>query len=78
MDEEMNYALVKCVNGNFFIVSEHGHDIEAARTAFYSQCMALSNEPSVIRSKIMVCDEFLQPAGDLQATIGHKTDNQAE
>lgn len=67
----MNYALIKCVNGNFSIVSEHGENIEAARTAYYTQCAALSNAPDVISSQIMVVNEFLQPVMGLSANIGH-------
>lgn len=67
----MNYALITCINGNFKIESEHGSNIEQARTAFYSKCTALSNAPDVIRSKTMVVDEFLQPVMGLIADIGH-------
>ena len=74
----MKYALISCINGNFKIESEHGENIEQARTAFYSKCTALSNAPDVIRSRVMVADEFLQPAGDLKADIGHNTDTPAE
>lgn len=67
----MKYALITCINGNFKIESEHGENLEAARTAFYSKCAVLSNTPDVISSQTMVTDEFLQPVMGLKADIGH-------
>ena len=69
----MKYAVITCINGNFKIESEHGENLEQARTDFYSKCTALSNAPDVVTSKVMVADEFLQPVNDLSAVINHST-----
>jgi hypothetical protein len=67
----MNYALITCVNGTFKIESEHGDNIEQARTAWYAKGETLSNAPDVRRSRIRVVDENLLPVMGLDAEIGH-------
>lgn len=74
----MKYALITCINGNFKIESEHGENIEQARTAFYQKCTTLSNAPDVKKSQTMVADEFLQPVMGLKADIGHDETPAAE
>ena len=53
----MKYALVKVVNGNFSIVSEHGTDKQAAFVAFHNQSAALWNASDVVTATIAVIDE---------------------
>lgn len=74
--DDMKYALITCINGNFKVESEHGSNIEQARTAFYSKCTALSNAPDVIKSQVAVVDIFLNPVMGLKADIGHDAKNE--
>lgn len=53
----MKYAVTKVSNGNFFIVSEHGNDLQAARNAYWDQCKALNNASDVVSATVAIIDE---------------------
>lgn len=74
--DDMKYAVISCINGNFKIEAECGSNIEQARTNFYSKCASLSNAPDVINSQVMVADQFLNPVMGLKADIGHDAKNE--
>ena len=56
--EEMKYAVIQCVNGNYSISSEHG-DLDSGIIAFYNLAAALHNEPEVITARVNLVDENL-------------------
>jgi len=68
----MKYAVTKVVNGNFFIVSEHGEDLPAAKNAFWDQCKALNNAPDVITATVAVMDENQDIVANKREFISHE------
>lgn len=67
----MKYAVLKCVNGNFAIASEHGTDKSAARLAFFQLCAALENAKDVITAEVMLIDEQLNCVDNLVEFFSH-------
>ncbi len=52
----MRYAVVKVVNGNFSVVSEHGENLDAARVKFHDECKILWNAQDVIEARVAIVD----------------------
>ena len=50
------YALIKCVNGNFAVQSEHDTK-DAGIIAFFNTSAALWNAPDVITARLNLVDE---------------------
>ena len=67
----MNYAVVKAVNGHFFIASEHGDNLSAAKNAFWDQCKALNNASDVVTGMVTVVDENLNTVENKKEFIEH-------
>ena len=81
--EKTKFAVVKCVNNNFAIASEHENvDPEAAltsaRIAYLNLCAALWNEPTVERAVVVLVNRDLTQYGDYKEYIGHETKPEAE
>ena len=55
----MKYAIVKVVNGNFAVASEHGENKDAAIIAFHQLCASLHNASDVVTSCVKIVDEQL-------------------
>ena len=68
----MKLALVKCVNGNFSIVSEHGENAQAAKVAFFHQSEILWNAPDVITGTVAIVDEQMDVFEDYKEHIYHE------
>jgi hypothetical protein len=56
----MKYAVVKCVNGNYFIDSEGFTSLDKAIVKFHSVCEALWNATDVEKACVMIIDEKLE------------------
>ena len=67
----MKYAIIECINGNFFIRAEGITDLSSAKTQFHGRCQVLWNEPSVITAHVMICDEQLDPVEGYKERIAH-------
>lgn len=57
----MKYAIIKVINGNYFIHSEGIATIEAAKVQFHGLCQTLWNAPDVRTAYVMIADEQLDP-----------------
>ena len=55
------YAIIKVINGNFFIHSEGISKIENAKTQYHSLCENLWNSPDVVSAFVMISNEQLEP-----------------
>lgn len=53
----MKYAVVKVVNGNFAVDSEHGENLSGAEVGFANLWAALVNETVAVDATIKVVDE---------------------
>ena len=67
----MKYAIIKVINGNYFIHSEGITDLAAAKTQFHSLCTALWNEPEVLSAHVEIVNEQLDCGEGYKEYIHH-------
>lgn len=67
----MKYAVIKVVNGNFAISTEHGTDKQAAIIAFHNLCAALWNDTSKVDATVKIVDERLDTVDGKVEFISH-------
>ena len=67
----MKYAILKCINGNYFVHAEGITTIEAAKTQFHGLCQTLWNSPDVITAHVMIADEQLDPVEGYKEFVHH-------
>lgn len=68
----MNYAIIKVINGNYFIHAEGITSLENAKTAFHELCQTLWNAPDVITAYVMIADEQLDAVEGYKEFIHHE------
>lgn len=67
----MKYAIVKVINGNFFIHAEGITDVTKAKTQFHGLCQTLWNAADVISATVMIVDEQIRCVGGYAENISH-------
>ena len=69
----MKYAIIKCINGNYFIHAEGIADEDSAKAQFHGLCQTLWNAPDVITATVEIVDEKLNglDAGNYKEFISH-------
>ena len=67
----MKYAIIKVINGNFFIHAEGITDLSAAKTQFHGLCQTLWNASDVITAMVMIADEQLDAVEGYKELIIH-------
>lgn len=67
----MKYAIIKVINGNYFIHSEGITDLAGAKTQFHSLCTALWNEPEVLTAYVEIVNEQLDCVEGYKEYIHH-------
>lgn len=67
----MKYAIIKVINGNYFIHSEGITDINKAKTQFHTLCASLWNAPDVITACVIIADENLNAVEGYREFIAH-------
>ena len=65
------YAIIKCINGNYFIHAEGITDLSNAKNTFHGLCQTLWNAPDVITAHVMIADEQLDPVEGYKEFIHH-------
>lgn len=55
----MKYAIVKVVNGNYFIHAEGITNLASAKTQFHSLCATLWHASDVVTAEVKIMDENL-------------------
>ncbi len=68
----MKLAIVKVINGNFFIHAEGITAIENAKTQYHGLCQTLWNAPDVISAYVMIVDEQLDVVEGYKEFIHHE------
>lgn len=68
----MKYAIVKVINGNYFIHSEDITDTDKAKVQFHSLCQTFWNSSDVITACVMITDENLDIVEGYKEFISHK------
>ena len=70
----MKYAIVKVINGNYFIHSEGITDLSSAKTQFHTVCATLWNAPDVETAMVKIVDEQLDCVDGYMDLIIHKVE----
>ena len=68
----MKFAIIKVINGNFFIHAEGIPTIEAAKTQFHGLCQTLWNADDVLSAYVMIADEQLDVVEGYKEYIHHE------
>ena len=67
----MKYAIIKVINGNYFVHTEGITDVNAAKTQFHGLCQTLWNASDVITAEVMIVDEQLDCVEGYKEFISH-------
>lgn len=68
----MNYAIIKVVNGNYFIHAEGITSLDSAKVMFHSLCQSLWNAPDVLEAYVMISDTQLEVVEGSKEYIYHE------
>lgn len=60
----MKYAIIKVINGNFFIHAEGIENLNAAKVSFFGLCQTLWNASDVQTAEVKIVDEQLDCVQD--------------
>lgn len=66
------YAVIKVINGNYFIDAEGITNLASAKTHYHGLCQTLWNAPDVITAHVMIADEQLDPVQGYKEYIHHE------
>lgn len=67
----MKYAIIKVINGSYFIHAEGITTIENAKTQFHGLCQTLWNATDVITAHVMITNEQLDVVEGYKEHIHH-------
>lgn len=67
----MKYAIVKVINGSFFIHAEGMTDLNDAKVAFHGLCQTLWNAADVTTAMVAIMDENLDCVERYKEYIHH-------
>ena len=67
----MKYAIIKVINGNYFIHSEGWTDKEKAIVNWHDCCKTLHNAKDVVTACVMIVDENLDCVEGYREFISH-------
>ena len=68
----MKYAIIKVINGNYFVHAENIATVESAKTTFHGVCQTLWNTPDVITAEVMIVNEQLDCVEGYKENIHHE------
>lgn len=68
----MKYAIIKVINGNYFIHAEGITDLASAKTQFHGLCQTLWNASDVLSAYVMIADEQLDAVEGYKEYIHHE------
>lgn len=67
----MIYAIIKVINGNYFIHAEGITDLPTAKTNFHGLCQTLWNAPDVLDAYVEIVNEQLDVVDGYKEYIHH-------
>ena len=67
----MKYAILKVINGNYFVHSEGITVLDNAKTTYHGLCQQLWNASDVITAMVMIVDENLDCVEKYKEFIHH-------
>lgn len=65
------YAIIKVINGNYFIHAEGINDLASAKTHYHGLCQTLWNSPDVTNAFVMIVDLQLDVVEGYKEYIHH-------
>lgn len=68
----MKYAIIKVINGNYFVHAEGFTDLARAKINFHGLCQTLWNTPDVKTAYAMIVDEQLDCVEGYKEFIHHE------
>ena len=71
----MNYAVIKVVNGNYEVASEHGDNLIGAKTSWCTLCASLWNANEEVNAVVELVDENLDAVDGFSMKISHPAKN---
>ena len=74
----MKLAIVKVINGNYFIHAEGITTLESAKTQYHGLCQTLWNATDVLTAEVMIVDENLDCVEGYREYIHHEPTVQPE
>ena len=67
----MKYAIVKVINGSYFVHAEGITELSSAKMQFHGLCQTLWNAPDVASAYVMITDEQLDVVEGYKEYIHH-------
>lgn len=67
----MKYAILKVINGNYFVHAEGITDVTNAKMAYHGLCQTLWNAPDVTTAMVEIVDENLDCVEKYKEFINH-------
>lgn len=67
----MKYAIIKVINGGYFIHAEGITDINSAKVQFHGLCQSLWNVSDVLKATVIIADENLDAVEGYKEVIIH-------
>lgn len=68
----MKYAILKTINGNYFVHAEGITNPDSAKTQFHGLCQTLWNAPDVLSAHVMIVNEQLNCVEGYKEYIHHE------
>ena len=65
------YAIIKVINGYFFVHAEGITNLDSAKTNYHGLCQALWNAPDVLNAYVMIVNEQLDVVEGYKEFIHH-------
>lgn len=70
----MKYAIIKVINGNYFIHAEGFTELASAKTNFHGLCQTLWNASDVEKAYVAIIDEQLDVVEGYKEFIHHEVE----
>lgn len=67
----MKYAIIKVINGGYFIHAEGITNINSAKVQFHGLCQSLWNASDVLKATVIIADENLDAVEGYKEVITH-------
>ena len=77
-EDDMKYAIIKVINGNYFVHAEGITSLDAAKVSFHGLCQMLWNAQDVLKASVMIVDEYLECVQNYKEFISHQTTEATE
>ena len=74
----MKYAIIKVINGNYFVHAEGITALSSAKTQFHGLCQTLWNATDVVTAYVEIVDEQLDVVEGYKEFIHHEVVESAE